>query len=148
MTGVAGFEKVKAGIASGRKPSLEGFDALKQAGYRTVVYLHASGADVSAMRTVVEKRSLHFVAIETTPEGLAEALKQFNATISDTSARPVFVFDDDGVRAGAMWYLYFRSAEAMNDDAARIRARPLGYTDQGDEARAFSLAIQRYLETR
>src|SRR5262249_8550745 len=138
---------VKEGVASGRKPTLDGFDALKQSGYRTVIYLHPDGADVSAVRDVVTKRGLAFIPIETTPEKLAAALEAFNSAVADKSARPISVFDD-GVRAGAVWYLHFRTVEAMNDDAARVRARPLGLTDQGDEARAFALATQRILEAR
>lgn len=146
--GLPGFARVKEGIASGRKPGLEGLDALKRAGYRTVIYLHPAGADYSAIREVVTKRDLAFVAIETTPEKLASAIAAFNSAIADKAARPAYVFDDDGVRAGALWYLHFRTAEALNDDAARIRAKPLGLTEQGAEAQAFALAIQRFLETR
>ena len=40
-TGLPGFTKVKDGLASGRKPDLDGFASLKQSGYRTVIYLHA-----------------------------------------------------------------------------------------------------------
>jgi protein tyrosine phosphatase (PTP) superfamily phosphohydrolase (DUF442 family) len=148
QTGLPGFAKVKDGVASGRKPTLEGFDALKQGSYRTVIYLHPAGADTTAAKDVAEKRSLRFVAIETTPEKLADAVAQFNAAVADKAARPVYVYDDDGVRAGAVWYLHFRTAEAMSDDVARVRAKPLGLTDQTEEAKAFSLAIQRYLETR
>ncbi len=148
ITGLPGFVKVADGLASGRKPSLDGFEGLKQAGYRTVIYLHPADASVSAAKDLAEARGLKFVAIETTPEKLADAVTQFNATVTDKAARPTYVYDDDGVRAGAVWYLYFRTAEAMNDDAARVRAKPLGLTEQGDEAKLFSLAIQRYLETR
>jgi hypothetical protein len=147
-TGLPGFAKVKDGLASGRKPSLEGFDSLKQAGYRTVVYLHPTGADVAAAKGVAETRRLTFVPIETTPEKLADAVALFNGTVRDRAMLPAYVFDDDGLRAGAMWYLHFRTAEAMNDDAARVRAKPLGFTTEGDEAQAFALATQRYLETR
>ncbi|HVL12535.1 MAG TPA: hypothetical protein VM529_08220 [Gemmata sp.] len=146
--GLTGFVAVKPGVATGRKPALEGFDALKQSGYRSVFYLHPAGADVSAAREVAEKRSLHFTAIETTPESLPAALRQFNAAVADKATHPAYVCDDDGLRTGVLWYLHFRTAESMNDDAARIRAKPLGLTEQGDEAKAFALATQRYLETR
>ncbi|MBA4066829.1 MAG: hypothetical protein C0501_24600 [Isosphaera sp.] len=146
--GLPGFVRVKDGLASGRKPTLEGFDTLKRAGYRAVVQLHPAGADVSAAKGVAEGRGLRFVGVEATPENLADAVARFNAAVGDAANRPAYVFDDDGVRAGALWYLHFRTAEAMNDDAARVRARPLGLTDQGDEAKAFALATQRYLETR
>jgi len=147
-TGLRGYVRVKESVASGRQPSLDGFDALKQAGFRTVIYLHPAGTDLSAVKAVASKRGLAFVAIETTPEKLAEAVEQFNAVVADRARQPIYVFDDDGVRTGAVWYLHFRTAEAMNDDAARVRARPLGLTEQGDEAKAFALATQRYLETR
>jgi protein tyrosine phosphatase (PTP) superfamily phosphohydrolase (DUF442 family) len=143
-----GYVKVKEGLASGRKPTLDGFDALKQAGFRTVLYLHPAGADLSAVKEVAAKRSLAFVAIEATPEKLATAIEQFNATVADTARHPVYVFDDDGVRAGAIWYLHFRTADSLGDDVARVRARPLGFTEEGDEAKAFALATQRYLEMR
>ena len=62
--------------------------------------------------------------------------------------RPAYVFADDAPRAGAVWYLHFRTADALGDDVARLRAKPLGLTEQGDEGRAFALAIQRVLETK
>src|SRR5438876_1130002 len=58
-----GFVRVKDGVASGRKPTLDGLDALKRAGYKTVVYLHPAGADVSATRDVVQNKGLSFVRI-------------------------------------------------------------------------------------
>ena len=67
-----GYTRVKEGLASGRKPSLDGFDALKQAGFRTVLYLHAAGADWSAAEGDRDQARAAFVAIETTPEKLAE----------------------------------------------------------------------------
>lgn len=146
--GLPAFVRVKDGVASGRKPTLDGLDALKRAGYRTVVYLHPAGADVSATRDVVQNKGLAFVGIEVTPEKLAEAADPFNKVVGDRLSRPVYVTDDTGVRAGALWYLHFRTVEAQNDDAARIKARGLGFTDQGPEATEFQLAVQRYLENR
>ncbi|MBA4188832.1 MAG: hypothetical protein C0467_12610 [Planctomycetaceae bacterium] len=146
--GLPGFVKVQDGVANGRKPALDGFESLKRQGYRTAIYLHPAGADVSAAKEVAEGRGLRFVAIEVTPEKLPVNLNSFNDAVGDKASRPTYVFDDDGVRTGALWYLHFRTVDAMNDDAARIRAKPLGFTNQGEEAQAFGLAIQRYLETR
>jgi hypothetical protein len=146
--GLPGYTRVKQGVASGRRPTLDGLDSLKQAGFRSMVYLHKSDADLSAMKDVISKRDMAFLAIEATPDNLARAIEQFNAVVADTARHPIYVFDEDGVNAGAVWYLHFRTAEAMGDDLARLRARPLGFTDEGDEAKEFSLAIQRYLETR
>jgi protein tyrosine phosphatase (PTP) superfamily phosphohydrolase (DUF442 family) len=146
--GLSGFAPVKDGVASGRKPTLDGFDALKRGGYRTVVYLHPAGADTSATRDLAEKKGLAFVAIETTPEKLADALAEFNKVLADAAARPVYVADDDGVRAGALWYLHFRTGDLIDPDAARIRARALGLTDQTEDAKTFWAAINQFLATR
>lgn len=147
-SGISGYTRVKEGLVTGRKPSLDGFDVLKQAGIRTVLYLHPAGADLSPVREIADKRGMAFVAIETTPEKLSTAIEQFNATVADSARQPIYVFDDDGVRTGIVWYLHFRTADSLNDDAARVRARPLGLSDEGDEARAFAVAAQRYLENR
>jgi protein tyrosine phosphatase (PTP) superfamily phosphohydrolase (DUF442 family) len=146
--GLPGYMKVKDGLYAGGKPTLDGFDALKKAGFRTVIYLHATGADVSAVKDTASTRGLNFVAIETTPETLADAVSQFNRTAADRLTRPAYVFADAAPRAGAVWYLHFRTAEALGDDVARLRSKPLGLTEQGDEGRAFALAIQRVLETK
>jgi protein tyrosine phosphatase (PTP) superfamily phosphohydrolase (DUF442 family) len=146
MTGLPGFTKVEDGLASGFKPDLDGFSSLKQVGYRTVIYLYPTGKDVSAVQDLAEKRGLTFIPIETTPERLAAARAEFNAAVKDKAVRPAYVFDDDRVRAGALWYLYFLS-KSMNDDAARVRAKPLGLSDRTTEGRAFELAIQNYLAT-
>jgi hypothetical protein len=146
--GLPGYVRVKEGLATGRKPTLDGFESLKRTNFRTVIYLHAPGADLSAAKELASRMSLAFVAIETTPEKLGPAIEQFNGTAADTARHPIYVFDDDGVRAGALWYLHFRTADSMNDDAARVRARPLGLADDTDEAKAFAIATQRYLEKR
>jgi protein tyrosine phosphatase (PTP) superfamily phosphohydrolase (DUF442 family) len=148
VASLPGLVKVAEGLASGRKPALEGFDALRKSGYRSVIYLHAPGTDVSAAREVAEARGLKFLAIEVAPETLDAGHARFSNAVGDKANRPIYVFDDDGMRAGTIWYARFRTIEAMNDDAARIRARPLGFPGSGPEADAFSLALQRLLETR
>lgn len=146
--GLTGFVKVKENAASGRKPTLDGFDSLKRMGYRTVVYLHAAGADVPAVRDVAEKRGLSLTAIETTPEKLSESIEAFNKVLADSSAAPVYVCDDDGLLAGVLWYVHLRTVDNQSVEVAKIRARALGLTEEGDEAKAFWVAIQRYLASR
>ncbi|QEG26002.1 hypothetical protein GobsT_07370 [Gemmata obscuriglobus] len=147
-SGVSGAIKVKDGLFAGRKPTLDGFDALKTAGFRAVVYLHPNGQDVSAIKDMAASRGLTFHAIETTPETLSAALTEFNRVTADRLNRPAYVFGEDDLRAGAVWYLHLRTVDSFGDDAARLRAKPLGLSDQGDEGRAFALAIQSVLESR
>jgi hypothetical protein len=138
--------KVKDGLYAGARPTLDGFDALKNAGFRSVIFLHGPSADVAAVKDMAGTRDLNFVAVEATPETLAEASKQFDRAAGDRINRPAYVFADEPVRAGAVWYLHFRNAEALGDDVARLRAKPLGLSEQGEEGKAFALAIQKVLE--
>ena len=134
------------GLATGRKPTLEGFDALKANGFRTVVYLHAPNADVAPARELAQKRSLRFVPIAVSPGTLKAAFDDFTAALAD---RPVYVADEDGLRAGVLWYLLFRTQDLLGDDAARVRARPLGLTDATtEEQKQFWVAVQDYLAKR
>ncbi len=145
-TGLPGVAKVSDGLYAGRKPAIDGYDSLKAAGVRTVIYLHAAGADVAAVRDLATTRNLRFVAVETTPETLGEASRQFDRETADRQTRPAYVFADDDRRAGAVWYLHFRTVDVADPDVARLRAKALGLSEQGDEGRAFALAIQRILE--
>jgi hypothetical protein len=145
-TGLRGFTKVQDGFYAGRKPAIDGYDALKTSGVRTVIYLHGPGADVAAVKDLATTRDLHFIAIETTPETLAEASKQFDRAVADRITRPAYVFADDDLRAGAVWYLHFRTVDAADPDVARLRAKALGLSEQGDEGKAFALAVQKVLE--
>jgi hypothetical protein len=145
--GLPGFVVVKDGVATGRTPTAEGFDLLKKSGYRTVVYLHAEGADLADLQSEATTRGLTFTPIEVAPTRLASAVDAFNRVVGTPASRPVYLCDDNGIRAGVLWYIHFRTAEVLNADAAAIRARPLGYTEDGDEMKTFHVAVQQYLAT-
>jgi hypothetical protein len=120
--------------------------SLKNARFRTVIYLHGPGADVAAVKDLAATRDLNLVAIETTPETLADASARFNQKLGDSLTRPAYVFADDNLRAGAVWYLHFRTVDVADPDVARLRAKALGLHEQGDEGKAFEVAIQKVLE--
>ncbi len=149
--GLPGYTRVPGhdGVASGRKPTLDGFDWLKSNGFKTVVSLHAPAADVTAARDLAEKRGLRFVPIAVSPDTLKKALDEFMTAVSDRANRPLYVIDEDGVRAGSLWYLVFRTQDLLGDDTARLRAAPLGLTDAAtEEQKQFWLAIQEVLAKR
>lgn len=148
-TGLPGYAVVTDRLATGRKPTVEGFDSLRSTGYKTVIYLHDSDKDVSATKDLAEKKGLTFIAIPVTPGTLKTAFSTFAETVGDKANRPAYVFDDDGNRTGPLWYLYFRTVESFSDDTAQIKAAPLGLRDaQGEEKTKFWLAVQDYLSKR
>ncbi len=141
-TTIAGRE----GVANGKLPTPEGLDTLKANGFRTVLVLHDPSSDSAATKEMVEKRGLKFVAIAVSPTTLRKSLDDFTLTITDSATKPVYVADDTGVRAGSLWYLFFRTSEMRSDDVARVRATPLGLpTTTTEEGKQFWLAIQQVL---
>lgn len=144
-TPVAGLARVVAG----RKPTPAGFDTLKRAGTKSIVYLHAPGSDAGAAAELAAARGLKLTALAVAPETLGDDLRAFTRVVDDPSNRPLYVADESGVRAGSLWYLYFRTREYASDEAARVRATPLGLpADAGtDEAKAFWIAVQKVLAT-
>ncbi len=150
--GVESFAMVPGqdNVASGKKPTLEGLDALKSSGFKTVLYLHAVDADLSAAKETVEKRGLKFVSLSVTPANLGAASKSFAEQLQDAASKPLFVYDVDGIRAGTLWYLQFRKVEMLSDEVARIRAGTLGLNSASAsrEFDSFRLATQEQLTKR
>jgi protein tyrosine phosphatase (PTP) superfamily phosphohydrolase (DUF442 family) len=149
--GIPQFALVHEGLATGRRPLLDdGLDWLQAHGYRTVLHLHLPGEEITADQRQVEKRGLTYWHLEVSPASLSAALvERFFQLVQDKSRQPLFVYDRQGDLAGTLWYLYFRLAEHLPDDAARIRAAALGLRPEQDEAhRAMWLAAQRLLSER
>lgn len=148
-SGLPGFAVVRDRVSTGRKPTLQGFDTLRDTGYKSVLYLHKPNQDLTAVQQLVESKGLSFRAISSEPENLAESYSRFAEAVGETSRYPLYVFDDDGVRCGSLWYLYFRKVEALPDDAAQVKAAALGLREAtGDEKTNFWLSIQQYLAKR
>jgi protein tyrosine phosphatase (PTP) superfamily phosphohydrolase (DUF442 family) len=145
--GIPQFAIAKEGVASGLRPSIEGLDWLKDNGYRTVLQVRRPGEDDAADRKQVSKRGLKYVSLEVSPETLSrQMVADFSKVVEDTGGRPLFVYDKDGMLAGGLWYLYFRTVEKDSDETARVKAARLGLSEaaEGDH-KTMWLAIQKYL---
>jgi protein tyrosine phosphatase (PTP) superfamily phosphohydrolase (DUF442 family) len=130
-TGIPDFTQVKDGVSAGGRPELDGLDWLEARGYKSVVYVRRPGDDDTTDRRQVERRGMTFVSLLVTPDTLTkEWVDEFNRTVGDSGARPVFVYAKDPSVAGAVWYLHFRTAEFRTHDEARLRAARLGLKDE------------------
>lgn len=149
--GIPQFSRVVDRVAAGLRPSLdEGLDWLQASGYRTVLFVRAPGEDDSADRKQVEKRGMNYLSLEASPQTLSrELVDTFSRVVGDSTNYPLFVYDRDGALAGGLWYLHFRTAEQLSDDAARIRAGSLGLREDRDDGhRLMWLGIQKFLADR
>jgi protein tyrosine phosphatase (PTP) superfamily phosphohydrolase (DUF442 family) len=140
------FAVVKDRVTSGLKPFPDGFDWLRANGYRTVLHLIQPGESDGADRRVVENHGLKYLALEVSPPQLAAAVNEFHRIVNDPANLPLFVYDKDGLLAGALWYLWFRTAEGLSDEAARRKAAGLGLKEETrGESGTLWVAIQEYL---
>jgi protein tyrosine phosphatase (PTP) superfamily phosphohydrolase (DUF442 family) len=148
--GITNYAQVKEGVSAGLRPDLDGLDWLASKGVKTILFLRDGKEDDSSDRKQVEKRGMRYVSLNVTPEAVnPELVTEFNRMVNDGAGRPLFVYDLTGTQAGAMWYLYFRTSELLNDDEARIRAGRLGLKEKGnaDQTQLWT-AVQRYLADR
>jgi protein tyrosine phosphatase (PTP) superfamily phosphohydrolase (DUF442 family) len=131
--GIPNFGQVNDHFAGGRRPSLDdGLDWLRDSGYKAVIYLRAPGENDAADRKQVERRGMKFYSLEISPEALNKKLvEDFIAIVSDQANQPVFAYDTDGERSGAMWFLHFRIGQKAGDENSRRQARVLGLREQG-----------------
>lgn len=137
------------GVFTGRRPSLDGFDWLKANQFRTILYLHGPAVDARPARDLAETRGLAFESLAVDPASLSAAVDRFNEAVSARLYRPLYVADDDGNRAGMLWYLYFRTVELLGDDAARVRASGLGLPSTDTEVgKQYWIAAQKYLASQ
>ncbi len=142
-SGIAQFSQALEQVATGLRPHLEGLDWLQKNGYRTVLHIHAPGEVVDADRPQVEKRGLKYVSLSFAPDTLAQnILDEFKRLVEDQGAYPLFVYDKDGMLAGGLWYLYFRTVAKESDEVARTKAARLGLKD---EHQAMWSAIRKFL---
>ena len=143
--GIPQFAMARDQVASGQHPFDDGFSWLKQENYRTLLHLRTPGEDDSADREAATQRGLQFRTLDVSAENLTPALvEDFAKIVGDRDALPLFVYDRDGVSAGALWYLYFRSVDKLSDAESRTKASRLGFRDDED-SKKMMLAIQKYL---
>ncbi len=147
--GIPKFVRAYDKVANGRRPSLDdGLDWLRSNGFKTVLYLHDTGAFDTADRKQVESRGMRFVALEVSPQILSKKIiDEFNRIVADSEGVPLFVYDKDGSLSGAMWYLHFRLIQQASDDVARTRARPMGLQEDGADHGMWK-ATQKFLSER
>jgi protein tyrosine phosphatase (PTP) superfamily phosphohydrolase (DUF442 family) len=151
-TGLSGFQSVtgKANVASGQKPTRDGYEWLAKNGYKTVVFAHAPPADVAPVKAQCEAAGLKFLPIPTGPETIPAAAAAFDAAIAGVKDGPVYVCDDSGLRAATLWYVHFRKVDLTPPDAAKVRANGLGLgdTDTNPEQKKLWDAAESHLGTK
>jgi protein tyrosine phosphatase (PTP) superfamily phosphohydrolase (DUF442 family) len=140
--GIARFVAVDLKLAGGSAPSAAGLDWLAQKGYKTLVDLReASESDLSFIAEAT-RRGLRYIALPVSLETIDRAhLDRFQFELAIGEARPLYFFDSDGTRAGALWYIRRIAVDRVNSEIARREAEDLGLSNAD-----YWLAARNYLE--
>lgn len=135
-------------IAGGHQPFPDGISWLKEAGFSTVIHLRSNTDDVVASRQLVERQGLAYKSMEVSPQGLDTALlTTIDNDIQSANGRPVFIFDRDGSRTGAIWIVYATKYLAISESQAREQAARLGYRKESADP-SWETAISKMISSR
>jgi protein tyrosine phosphatase (PTP) superfamily phosphohydrolase (DUF442 family) len=142
--GIARFASVDLNLAGGSLPSAAGLTWLAEKGYRTLVDLRDSPEVSPSFIASVANRGLRYVALPIALKTIdGEHVARFNFELGSVEARPLYFFDSDGSRPGALWYIRRLTLDKVDPQIARREAEELGLVDQ-----TAWLATTRYVEKR
>ena len=128
--GINRFVAVDLKLAGGSAPSTVGLGWLAEKGYKTLLDLRDTSEFNASFIGEAAKRGLRYVSFPTDLENLdREHFERFSAELALNDARPLFFFDHDGSRAGAMWFIHRVLDDKVGWDVARREAEELGLTD-------------------
>lgn len=145
--GIAHFAKVKPGVSVGRRPQLEGLNWLQESGYKTVIYLRSPSEDDTSDKREAEKRGIVYRRLTVSDQTLnSTLLTEFASLVDEANNTPIFVYDNSGQISGAMWYLYFRTVERLDDSSAKAKAEKFGSIETtNDDSKALWIKVQTIL---
>lgn len=122
------YVKVKNTLAFGRQPFPDGIVWLKQAGFKKVVHVAGTAEIDDAAQKLFEREGIQYIRIEMNPDRLdAPLVNQFSGAIASNENTPVFVYDRDGSRLGALWMAHRVLDEKASVSQARAEAESIGF---------------------
>jgi protein tyrosine phosphatase (PTP) superfamily phosphohydrolase (DUF442 family) len=127
--GIKHFQGLEPNLAGGSLPSNIGLDWLAEKGYKTLIDLREPASDEASFITEATRRGLRYLPVPITLKTFdSEHVNRFNAELDQADARPIYFFDAEGDRAGAMWYIRRLTVEKVKVDGktAIQEAKALG----------------------
>lgn len=102
--GLSAFASVEPGLALGTTPTPETLRWLADHGYKTILDLRDGPEPRDMLIASAARAGLRYVALPISLDSWdGQTLNRFDLEIRLEDARPLYVFDGDGSRAGAVW---------------------------------------------
>jgi protein tyrosine phosphatase (PTP) superfamily phosphohydrolase (DUF442 family) len=131
VPGISRFAAVDLKLAGGSAPSTAGLNWLADKGYKTLVDLRESSETNLSFIAEAAQRGLRYIALPVSLKTIdRDHMARFNFELSVSDARPLYFFDSDGNKAGALWYIRRITVDRLNAQVARREAEELGLSDQ------------------
>ena len=123
-------------------PTNSGLAWLAEKGYKTLVDLRESSETNVAFIAEASRLGMRYIALPVSRDTIdRDRVTRFNFELSVGDARPLYFFDADGSRAGALWYIRRISVDHLTSQVARREAEELGLTSP-----EYWLTANSYLE--
>jgi len=142
--GLTKFVAVDLKLAGGSAPATDGLNWLVEKGYRTILDLRETSEVPPSFIADVTNLGLRYVALPISLKTLDRGhVDRFNFEIATGEARPLFFFDSDGTRAGALWYIRRITVDHVDHQIARREAEELGLSNKSywDAATAYVASV-------
>ena len=142
--GIRRFLVVEPQFAAGSAPSEVGWAWLAEQGYKTVVDVREAGEVRQDDLAAINRAGLRLISLPMSARDLDPAkVKAFEAQIALQDARPVYVFDADGLRPASLAFLHLVLVKKMDKRSAEREVEDLGGGDS-----AFWKSALAYLSTQ
>ncbi len=131
-------------VAYGGQPTEDGFQAVKDAGFKTVINLRPVGEMSFDEKKVVEDLGMTYVNIPITTFSITdEKISQLAELLGDPEAAPVLMHCGSSNRVGGMWYIYRVLFEEASEEEAMEEAVEYGLRNT-----MLTTAVKQYVSKR
>jgi len=138
------FRVIDSNYAACGQPTQQGFQKVKELGYKTILNLRAEGeAGVNDERALVETLGMRYEWIPITADSITdEKVQKFAAIVDAPRNRPVFVHCASSNRVGALWAIYYGTKKGLPVEEALKKG-----ADAGLKNPTLTETARRYIET-
>ncbi len=131
-------------VAYGGQPTEDGFQAVKDAGFKTVINLRPVDEMSFDEKKVVEDLGMTYVNIPITTFSITdEKISQLAELLGDPEAAPVLMHCGSSNRVGGMWYIYRVLFEEASEEEAMEEAVEYGLRNT-----MLTTAVKQYVSKR
>jgi protein tyrosine phosphatase (PTP) superfamily phosphohydrolase (DUF442 family) len=128
--GIRRFKVIEPRLAIGNLPSETGWKWLSELGYRTVIDLRQPSEVQPGDLAAINHQGLRYLAIPMSATAIDPAtITRLEKEFERADARPIFVFDGDGMRPASVGFLHLVNVRKADSRTAEREVEEMGAAD-------------------